>query len=128
MKEKEMLQMRIDGATYQEIADAYGITRQRAYQIIASYLDGLQKLTRGRGFPCEDIVYEGMFEYFSANERESLTSFAHKVLGSRGGGTATMRNFLTGRNESHFTIAQIKRMCEIVGKPFEETFKERDNG
>ncbi len=44
----------------------------------------------------------------------------------RGNHSGKIRCFLKGENDSSFTIAQIRRMCEIVGKPFEETFKERE--
>lgn len=129
MKKEEMLQMRIDGATYQEIADVYGISRQAVHYALKKYKERLVGEVRGRRFRCNDIKYTGIYEYFKANKKETVSSFAIKVFNihtyNSGAISQKIRNFITGRNESHFTIEQIKRMCEIVGKPFEEVFKER---
>lgn len=36
-----------------------------------------------------------------------------------------MRNLILGNHEVCLRIAEIKSICEIVGKPFEEVFEER---
>lgn len=129
MTPKEMLLMRLDGATFQQIADTCGITKQAAHQAIRKYTDKIARCQRGRSFSYNDIKFKGIYEYFEANEEVTLTSFANAVFdeesGTRGG---TIRNFLTGKTDSRFTISQIKRMCEICGKPFEEVFEERKGG
>ena len=126
MTNKEMLEMRINGATFQEIADICGISKQDAHERINRYFKKVVNSKRGKNFTCDEIIYEGIYEHFMRDENESVTSFAVKVFGCNGSRASTTRNFITGKNETHFTINQIKKMCEIVGKPFEEVFKERE--
>lgn len=129
MTAKEMLQMRVEGATYQQIADVCGVSRQSVHQSVKNYADKVLKGRRGKGFCYEDIKYQGIYEHFAENEKESIHSFTVAIFGGDyGSKCATMRNFLTGKNNSYFTVSQIKRMCEICGKPFEEVFKERKGG
>jgi DNA-binding XRE family transcriptional regulator len=118
MTTKEMLKMRCDGATYQEISDACGLTRQAVHLRITEYTERITKGTRGKGFCLFDIKYKAIREHFADNSKLSISAFAKAV----GVNASTMRNFLTGKNASYFTIPQIRRMCEIVGKPFEDVF------
>jgi hypothetical protein len=121
---KEMLQMRLDGMTFQQIADVCGTSRQNVHQAVKLYSKKIINGVRGRGFPVEIIRFQGIYEHFYDNEKESITSFATKVYGHEQYGSK-LRKFLIGESESHLTIPQIKRICEICGKPFEEVFKER---
>ena len=123
VKAKEMLEMRMNGATYQEIANAFGMSKQCAHQTISNYCQVLSGI-RGRGFDAKNIKYEGLQSYFLENHNETLSSFTEKIFGANTGNRVpTMRNFLTGKNATRFSIEQIKRICEIVGEPFEEVFK-----
>ena len=129
MTNKEMLQMRLDGATYQEIADKCGITRQAVHDAIKHYTEKITSGRRGHRFSYKQIKFVGIYEYFKNNENMSVSTFAKMVYGTgtrNSGRIATLRSFITGERNSHFPIPQIKRMCEIVGKSFEETFKERE--
>lgn len=117
---QEMLEMRVDGATYQEIADVCGCSRQFAEQRISAYIKRMKVGARGKEFSYLEIKFKGIRGHFEVNTKETTTSFAEKV----GVQPNTMRNFLKGNSNSFFSIPQIKRMCEIVGKPFEEVFEE----
>lgn len=121
---KEMLLMRLNGMTFQQIADKCGVSRQRAYQSVMAYTDRIAKGKRGRVFFYEEIIFESIREHFEKKEEETITSFAVAVFGENSKKTTTMRTFLKGETDSRFTISQIKRICEICGKPFEEVFKE----
>ena len=126
---KEMVKMRIDGATFQEIADACGVTKQAVQQKVSAYYNGQLKSKRGRKLNIQKIKYKGIYEYFVENPTETLTSFVNKVFGENGrcnSNVNKMSDFLYRKRESRFSIAQIKRICEIVGQPFEKTFKEYD--
>ena len=123
MTVQEMLKMRIDGATYQEIADACGYTRQGVQKKLAEYSKKITGGKRGRGFSFHEIKYKGLKDWFAINETETVTTFAERVFGYESAST-TLRNFLRGKNESSFTIPQIKRMCNVVGLPFEQVFEE----
>ena len=124
MTSKEMLEMRVNGSTYQEIADICGITRQAVHERVTKYFKKVVNGKRGRNFTCVEIIYEGIYDHFEKDENETLMSLSIKVFGDDTHGD-TLRNCITGKHESRFTINQIKKMCEVVGKSFEETFRER---
>lgn len=118
MTTKEMVKMRIDGATYQEIADACGISRAAAHKAITQYFKREANGVRGKGFCLYDVKNDAIREYFADHHLESVSSFSRKA----GVNAHTMRAFLYGKTDSHFSVSQIRRICEIVGKPFEEVF------
>lgn len=122
---KKMLEMRLNGATFQEIGDAFGITRQGALSTVNNYCKLLAGI-RGHGFDVNQIKYQGIYEYFLKNPSESASSFVFKVFGYNSGKSNAMKHFLLGERTMYFSIEQVKRICEIVGKPFEEVFKERE--
>ena len=126
MTPKEMLLMRLDGATLEQIADASGITKQYVSKAIKNYMEKIEKGKRGRAFSCENIIYVGVYEHFIKNEHETLSSFTESTIGENGRRTNVMRNFLTGKTDSRFSIPQIMAICRICGKPFDEVFKVRD--
>lgn len=125
MTPKEMLQMRLDGMTFQQIADACGVSRQYAHEAITGYADKIARCKRGKAFFFDKIIFEGIYEHFEKNEEETITNFTNDVCGEGSRCITTMRTFLTGKTDTRLTISQIKRICEICGKPFEEVFKER---
>ena len=119
--------MKMDGATYQEIAENCGISRQAVHQKIGHYVTELTRDKRGKKLNLESIKYDAFREYFEKNEKETATSFTQKVFGGECASSdrcGKLIYFMTGKHESFFTVRQIKRMCEIIGKPFEEVFKE----
>jgi predicted DNA-binding protein YlxM (UPF0122 family) len=118
--------MHLDGVTYQEIADAAGISRQAVHQTITGLLNTLAHHKRGRDFYYSNIKYKGIYEYFANNQNATFTSFVKAVAENNSSKKApTIKNFLTGKHDSRFTIDQIKRMCKVCGKSFEEVFEER---
>lgn len=129
MTAKEMFDMRQRGATYQQIADAAGVTRQWAHEAVTAHVKRILSSKRGKGFHLDDIVYKGVYDHFKENKNERLVSFCKKVCGSThtGGKTQILRKFLIGETDTKFTIDQIKSICDVIGKPFEEVFKERGN-
>lgn len=132
MDGKEIVKMRMDGRTFQEIADYYGTTKQAVHTKFRSYLkilDGERGRTvAGKRFNINRIPYKGLYEHFREKETETISSFALKVSGSEAATNfiQKMKTFLNGTHNALFKIDQIKRMCEIVGKPFEEVFEERE--
>lgn len=120
-----MLEMRMKGATFQEIADKCEISRQAVHERLKLYTKRLMG-ERGQGFDISTIIFEGIYQYFNENIEESLCSFAEKLYGYKCSRADVLKNCFQGKNKSKFSIPQIKRMCEICGKPFEEVFKERD--
>jgi hypothetical protein len=122
---KKMLEMRMNGATFQEIGDAFGMSKQGAHSIIITYCRQIAGI-RGKGFDVNQIKYEGIFNYFLENPGETISSFTFDIFGYYSNKVRDLRNFLIGEHEIYLNIHQIKRICEIVGRPFEEVFKERE--
>lgn len=129
MKGKEISAFRKQGKTFQEIADYYGISKQAVHD---SYFRYIKRQEGKRGsishagveFNISNIPYDGLYEHFKANEYESVFSFCSKAPDTQLD-NMKMRGFLSGAKNSRFTISEIKAMCDIVGKSFEETFRER---
>ena len=129
MTPQEMIEMRKNGATYQKIADMCDTSRQNIHEAVKLYEEKIAQGRRGRKFSYKKIKYKGIYEYFKNNEDMCISGFAQLIYGSSHCNNQyyKIRAFIIGENNSHFTIPQIKRICEIVGKPFEEVFAERSD-
>ena len=129
MKERinEILEMRKNGATFQQIADSFGVSKQCVNAAFNAQTHGRWKRMRGHGFDIETIAYKGLYEHFKNNICETVTSFSTKIYGhSSNNSIPKLRKFIIGDTDSHFSITHIKKMCEITGKSFEELFERRD--
>lgn len=126
MTPKEMLEMRMNGASFQEIADICGETRQGVREAIKSYAAELTSVKRGGFSDIGKIKYKGLREYFAKNENESFNTFSRKLYKYPGAYLQKIRREFIGEAETHFTIRDIKAICAVVGKPFEEVFEECD--
>lgn len=121
---KEMLEMRVNGATLQEIADKYGVTRQAIHQTLKCYTDRLSG--KRFGLDVNKIIYKGIAEHFLTHPEESMSSFSRKIFGYfEGIRPRDLRKNMFGEHEMYLSINQIKRICKVVGKPFEEVFELR---
>lgn len=113
----EMVQMRKDGHTLEEIAQAYGISRQRVYQIIGHTFRG----------DFDKIKRVHLRKFFKETEM-SIRKFTALVLGDcKENHYLKIRRFLEGY-DAHFTFLQIIKMCEITGLSFEELAKVEESG
>lgn len=120
MKTEEIIELRESGVSVRKIAEMCGISRNAVYDRIFVYEKRANRGIRGKCFWVRDIKFKAIRDYFAVNYRETPNSFATKV----GVAYPTMKNFLLGKCNSHFNVNQIKQMCDIVGKPFEEVFCE----
>lgn len=105
----EMIQMRKDGHTLEEIGRAYGISKQRVNQIIGnSYRGDLSKIKRAN-----------LRKFFEKTEM-SIRKFVFLVFGVyKKTYYLRINKFLEG-HDALFTFRQIIKMCEITGLSFEE--------
>ena len=113
MTSREMLEERLNGKTYREIGEMCGISRQ-AVQI------RIKMLLNGRAY--NKIVYRGVQEYFVSKRGMNWRKMTDEInrdecLVS----CTTLAKFLQGES-ARISIKAIVRICEIIGKPFEETF------
>ena len=67
----KMFEMRVNGCTLADIADKYGITRQRVHQILQSNISNGAKMARGR----EGIIYPNIKKWLKDNDI-SIVEFA----------------------------------------------------
>lgn len=115
MTTQEMINERLNGKTYREIAEMCGMSRQNVHSRI-------KHLVKGR---FHRIIYKGIYDYFADNKNETLRSFAEKI--NQNETVVCYRiliDFIYGRRNT-ISINAIKKICEVVNKPFEEAFKER---
>jgi predicted DNA-binding protein YlxM (UPF0122 family) len=112
----EMVQMRKDGHTLEEIAQAYGISRQRVCQIIG-------KTFRG---DFDKIKRVHLRKFFERTEM-SIRKFVFLVFGDyEKKHYKKISGFLEG-DDAFFSFSQITKMCEITGLSFEELAKVGDD-
>ena len=105
----EMVQMRKDGHTYEEIAQAYGLSKQRVYQIIGQTFRG----------DFDKIKRVHLRKFFERTEM-SVRKFAALVFGACDKNYYLKISKFLESNDVHFTFNQIIRMCKITGLSFEE--------
>ena len=79
MKPQEMIEMRKNGATYQEIADMCGTSRQNIHEAVKRYEKKIVQGRRGRKFSYKKIKYKGIYEYFKNNEDMCISDFAQMI-------------------------------------------------
>lgn len=112
------IELRDNGATYEEIGAHFGVSRQRIHAALGPFKKNAQIYTK--------IKYKGLKKWFKETD-SSFSQFA-KLVGMKST-TAYVRkvqNWLTegAETERTFTIEQIKKMLEVTGMTFEELFEE----
>ena len=109
----EVFKMRLDGFTYQEIAEKYGVSRQYINQMLQNVI------SEKRNKALNKIVYPNIANWLKDNER-SISEFAIRVGIKR----SALYNKLYGRNK--FNSDEIKRILDVTGMKFEECFKMKE--
>lgn len=118
----DIIQMRIDGYTIQQIADKYGVTKQCIQQKL-SVIAGSQR-SRPKGVD-ERIIYPNLARWI-AQERITRYGLSHMLGLSKNNKVATTINKrLYG--ETDFSMSEIKKLLEITGYTFEYLFEEKKN-
>lgn len=112
---KTVLNMRIDGCTYQEIADTLGITRQRAEQMIKNFVSPIaSKTPRGKKpymiFPrLRELTRERNYSVQRISEESGISC-------------ATLRNWLSGKTPLPLAAAIKIKETLRTKIPLEELF------
>lgn len=108
----EAFTMRVDGATYQEISNKFGVTKQCIEQM-------LRPRDRKRPKISKQCIYSGLAQYIKDN---NLTySKLEKIMGVNS--VTTVSKKIKGK--TLFTIVEIERILEKTGMTFEECFKKK---
>ncbi len=127
MTTNEMLKLRLEGRTLQEISELSGLSVQVVSKKIKKSAENIATGNRGKKFNIEQIIYKGIYDYFQNNYNETISGFCQKIFG-KSYKIEVIRGFLYGTHDSRFTVEQIKRICEVVGDSFENVFKVRSGG
>lgn len=109
---QEIVTMRVNGFTLQEIADKFGVSRQN----ISLFLNGL---SRNRKRSCRKCIFPGLKAWMNQNN-VSVTQFYESV--GCWGSYPTLFHRLAGKYE--FTLSEIKAVLAHTGMTFEEAFGE----
>lgn len=110
-----------NGRSYADIAQEYGVSRERIRQIATHTLTRVRR--HGKIF--EEIPYEGLYKLFQ-NEYLSVPKFTLMVFGNTARNQkAKMDHLLKGTNVQ-LSIKQIERICELCGMSFEDCFRRRE--
>lgn len=117
----DMVRMRLDGYTLNEIAEKYGVSKQCVQQHLSA-LAGNQK-PRPRGVD-EKIIYPNLAKWITEN-RIAKYELSHMIGLAKNMNTAQINKRLYG--ESEFSMTEIKKLLEITGKTFEYLFAEKEN-
>jgi hypothetical protein len=110
-------EMRIDGYTYAEIANRFGVSRQYIHQILTF---GVEKpIQKG----LRNCVYYNIAQWIT-NNNLTIPKLC-KMMGRKPGYHQALRNKLTGITE--FSISEIKLILALTGMEFDEAFAEKEN-
>lgn len=113
----EMLKLREQGLTYQEIADNYGITRQRVSEILNRYRKNPYFY---RPWTSERCIYQGLREWLNENEmtmRQLILRMGYVY------NTTTSQRYIE-KFKGNFVLRfdDIMRLIKLTEKTFEELF------
>lgn len=123
MTKQEILELRDQGKTYREIADIFGVTRQRVHEKIGK--DRIRKCN----FEIEKIRFKGVYEFLKEHPTLSLIGFIRHMKGHSVSHAEyeKLKGCLTTDRDSAIKISDIKRLTEYTGMTFEELFAERSS-
>ena len=108
-----MFQMRLEGKTFQQIGDAFGISKQAVKQSIGCTGGG------GTVRRPDKIIYPTIADYM-VRRNINYNDLAPECGVSRSG----LRHFLQGQGGGSKYV--IDRILEVTGLTYEEAFKERE--
>ena len=113
---RQMMQMYEDDKTYQEIGDAFGISRQRVFQMI-----GAGNPKRFRKITPLQCIYKGIRKFMNDN-KISLNEMTRRVYGNTTPGNYQhTRKRLNGDIEISKT--HIDKLLSITGLTYEAAFE-----
>lgn len=111
----EMIKMRLDGCTYQEIAERYGVTRQCVQQSISSFM-GKERSVRKSSL--DKCIYPNIRKWMIDNDIAMVKLL--KICGLSETNTNVIKMKLCGERE--FRISEIKGILKESSKTFEYMF------
>lgn len=126
LREKEIVRLRQQGKTYEEIGKAFGISKQRASAIGSAVLGNTSK--RSKSVDIDDIVFEGIYQLFLHDNTMTyarLGRIANNTKSFNSRQTSRFCNILKGKTDPALPIHVINNILKYIGKPYEEVFAPR---
>ena len=124
-KRDAMIELRRNDYTYQEIANIFGISRQRVHQIINKKEISN---TPHRAEILSKIVYEGIYQMFANDGRMTFRKLA-RIASNEGSNTIDIAKALQrlsyGEN-TKISIKYINNILKYTNLTYEEMFKIRE--
>ena len=117
-------QMRRDGATYAESGAAFGVSRQRAEQVLKKQ----KEEGRARKFSTDmnKIVYEGIYNWMMDHPRVNYPSLTNIMFGHhRKDSQCAVMRFVQGKG-SKIPKRCYDRLMAATGMTYEQLFKLRE--
>lgn len=113
-------QMRRDGKTYREIGEEFGVSKQRAEQILHG------RRIRKRSTDMEKIPYEGLYNWLVCHPEITFPALAQLMFGgSTKSQHAAMWRLLHGRS-CKISKKAYDRLIAATGMTYEQLFKLRE--
>lgn len=113
----EILEMHRNGYTYQQIADKYGITRQRAYSVVYNRM--MQMKDENFAESVNKVIYPAIRKWMFENR--ITISGLHRIINPEVISDVDIRKFLTEKNRK-ISIKTLRKILETTGLTFEEAF------
>ena len=104
-------EMRMEGYTFQEIADEFGTTKQNIQKT-------LDYTIRGQKRPIDSIIYPNLRDYLRTDKMNVL--HLSRKMGYESNNASTLYKKLRGN--SLLTMGDIRKILEITKMSFEECF------
>lgn len=119
---KTAAQMREEGMSYREIADVFGVSRQRIQQVLKKGI----AYDRKYAADIEKIPYEGIYNYMVENPKVTFPALSMILFGtSNKNKNEVTRNFVFGMN-CKIGKRCYDRLIEKTGMTYEQLFKLRE--
>lgn len=116
------VQMRREGATFEEIGHRFGVTRQQAYQHLKRHCH-----TRKNSALMESIPYKGIYDYLMSNPRMTFPGLTYAMLGVQDKASQSrVARFVSGSSNAQLPKRAIDNLIKLTGLRYEELFAERE--
>ncbi len=114
-RDKQMIEMRKNGATYQQIAEAFGVSRQRI-----AFLLGKNKESQFRTITEKQCAYTGIRNWLNTN-KISMTELVRRIYGVYHAERRWwLGKYLTKQSDIKKTV--IDKILEVTGLTYEQAF------
>lgn len=114
----EMTQMRLDGYTFQEIADKFKVTKQCVQQKLAAISGSRASFKQGIDIK---VIYPNLATWMHDNGITKIK--LSEIVGMKSTATLCISKKLYG--ETDFKIQEVKKILEHSGQTFEYMFAEK---